>query len=103
MSTSPSPGTTVVAASGGSDTADQRAGSLPSRMLIAPIRGYQRFISPYLPPTCRYYPSCSSYAVTALKEHGAMRGMWLAVRRLARCHPWHDGGFDPVPPRKGTT
>jgi len=75
------------------------SGSFAARVLIAPIRFYQRFISPALPPTCRYAPSCSAYAVTALREHGALRGSWLAIRRLARCHPWHEGGWDPVQPR----
>lgn len=69
-----------------------------ARLLILPIRGYQRFISPLLPPACRFYPSCSAYAVEALKVHGAARGLWLAVRRIARCHPFHPGGLDPVPP-----
>jgi putative membrane protein insertion efficiency factor len=91
---------------GGSDAVGSgtsgRAGSFAARVLIAPIRFYQRFISPALPPTCRYTPSCSAYAVTALAEHGALRGSWLAIRRLARCHPWHEGGWDPVPPRKAT-
>jgi uncharacterized protein len=91
---------------GGSDAVEPgtsgRAGSFAARVLIAPIRFYQRFISPALPPTCRYTPSCSAYAVTALAEHGALRGSWLAIRRLARCHPWHEGGWDPVPPRKAT-
>ncbi len=77
--------------------------SVAVRVLSAPIRFYQRFISPALPPTCRYYPSCSAYAVGALQEHGALRGLWLAVRRIGRCHPWHAGGYDPVPPRRGTT
>ncbi|WP_082126612.1 membrane protein insertion efficiency factor YidD [Allosalinactinospora lopnorensis] len=72
-----------------------------ARLLILPIRGYQRFISPLFPPVCRFYPSCSAYAVQALQEHGALRGLWLAVRRIARCHPFHPGGLDPVPPRKG--
>ena len=72
--------------------------SLPVRLLLAPIRFYQRFISPALPPSCRYSPTCSSYAVEALQTHGAVRGSWLAVRRLSRCHPWHAGGYDPVPP-----
>lgn len=76
-------------------------GSVVARVLIGPIRFYQRFISPALPPTCRFSPSCSAYAVTALQEHGAVRGLWLSVRRLARCHPWHAGGYDPVPPRRG--
>ena len=69
-----------------------------ARVMIAPIRFYQRFISPGLPASCRYYPTCSSYAVEALQVHGAFRGSWLAARRLSRCHPWHQGGMDPVPP-----
>ncbi|MCV2392844.1 membrane protein insertion efficiency factor YidD [Actinotalea sp. M2MS4P-6] len=62
------------------------------------VRFYQLVISPWTPPTCRFYPSCSSYAVTALERHGALRGSWLAVRRLGRCHPWAAGGVDDVPP-----
>lgn len=73
--------------------------TLAARVLIVPIRGYQRFISPLFGPVCRFYPSCSHYAVEALQVHGALRGTWLAVRRLARCHPFHPGGLDPVPPR----
>ncbi|MGB8932638.1 MAG: membrane protein insertion efficiency factor YidD [Anaeromyxobacteraceae bacterium] len=67
------------------------------RALLALIRGYQRFISPGLPAACRFYPSCSSYAATAIERHGPVRGSWLAARRLARCHPFHPGGIDPVP------
>lgn len=70
-----------------------------ARVLIAPIRFYQRWISPGFPSTCRFYPSCSSYAVTALQVHGVPRGGYLAVRRLLKCHPWHPGGHDPVPAR----
>jgi putative membrane protein insertion efficiency factor len=69
-------------------------------VLIAPIRFYQRYISPMRPPTCRYYPTCSQYAVEALQLHGAIRGSWLATRRLLRCHPFHAGGADPVPEPK---
>lgn len=69
-------------------------------VLIAPIRFYQRFITPYTPATCRFYPTCSSYAVSALREHGAVRGTWLTLRRLGRCHPWSTGGVDHVPPRR---
>lgn len=73
------------------------APSLPSRILIAPIRLYQRFLSPLLPPSCRFTPTCSHYAVEALARHGALKGGWLAVRRIGRCHPWGPTGYDPVP------
>jgi uncharacterized protein len=65
--------------------------------LVLLVRLYQRLISPLLPPACRFYPSCSAYAVQALERHGAARGSWLTVRRLCRCHPFHPGGIDPVP------
>jgi putative membrane protein insertion efficiency factor len=71
--------------------------ALPRRALVSVIRGYQQFISPALPPSCRFYPSCSQYAIEAIARHGALRGSWLAARRLARCHPFHPGGVDPVP------
>ena len=71
--------------------------SYPGRAVALVIRGYQRFISPVLPPSCRFSPSCSQYAIEAVQRHGAMRGGWLAIRRVARCHPWHPGGYDPVP------
>ncbi|HEX3926932.1 MAG TPA: membrane protein insertion efficiency factor YidD [Gemmatimonadales bacterium] len=71
--------------------------SLPSRGAVALIRGYQRFISPGLPAACRFTPSCSQYAVEAIGRHGLLAGGWLAVRRIARCHPWNPGGSDPVP------
>jgi putative membrane protein insertion efficiency factor len=70
---------------------------LPRRALALLIRGYQRGISPGLPPSCRFTPSCSQYALEAVTRHGALKGTWLAVRRLVRCHPFHPGGFDPVP------
>ncbi len=73
--------------------------TMAARLLIVPVIGYRRFISPLLPPACRFYPSCSEYALEALRTHGAVRGLWLAVRRLARCHPFNPGGYDPVPPR----
>ena len=66
-------------------------------LLIFLVRGYQVVISPLLPSTCRFYPSCSAYAVEALERHGAWRGMKLTLRRLGRCHPFHPGGYDPVP------
>jgi uncharacterized protein len=65
---------------------------------VALLRVYQRFISPIIPPSCRFYPSCSAYAIEALQAHGLLRGSWLTVRRLLRCAPWHPGGYDPVPP-----
>lgn len=61
------------------------------------IRGYQRFISPMFPPSCRFTPSCSQYALEAVARYGLLRGSWLGGRRLLRCHPFHPGGFDPVP------
>ncbi|MGV8960446.1 MAG: membrane protein insertion efficiency factor YidD [Stenotrophomonas sp.] len=67
------------------------------RLLIATLRFYKRFISPLLGPRCRFVPSCSEYAMDAIARHGPLRGGWLAARRLARCHPLHPGGFDPVP------
>lgn len=74
-----------------------RAGPV-ARLLMLPIRAY-RLVSVHLPPRCRYYPSCSAYALEALELHGAGKGMWLAAKRIGRCHPWHDGGLDPVPAR----
>jgi putative membrane protein insertion efficiency factor len=71
-----------------------------SRILIVPIEAYRRLISPFLGQRCRFHPSCSAYAVEAIGTHGAIRGLWLASRRLARCHPWNAGGVDPVPPRR---
>jgi hypothetical protein len=65
--------------------------------LVLAVRLYQRFVSPLRPPTCRFYPSCSAYAVTALTRFGPIRGSWLTVRRLGRCHPWNPGGVDDVP------
>ena len=72
--------------------------SAAARVLMALITGYRRFISPLLSPRCRFAPSCSAYALEAVREHGALRGTWLAVRRIGRCHPFNPGGFDPVPP-----
>ena len=68
-----------------------------ARLLILPIRFYQKFISPLTPPLCRYTPTCSQYAVEALRKHGPLKGMYLAVRRILRCHPWGGHGYDPVP------
>lgn len=66
-------------------------------VLIGIIRGYRTFISPLLPPACRFIPSCSQYAIEAIERHGAARGAWLAIRRVLRCHPFCQGGYDPVP------
>ncbi|HEX7381902.1 MAG TPA: membrane protein insertion efficiency factor YidD [Nevskiaceae bacterium] len=72
------------------------------RVLIFLIFVYKIFISPLLGPRCRFYPSCSAYAAEAIRVHGCGRGLWLALRRLIRCHPLNPGGYDPVPPRAGT-
>jgi len=72
--------------------------SIASRLLVVPIEVYRHLVSPFLGQRCRFYPSCSAYAVGAIQTHGAGRGLWLAARRLARCHPWNAGGLDPVPP-----
>ena len=66
-------------------------------ILMLPIRAW-RLLSVHLPPRCRFHPSCSQYALDALSVHGAGQGTWLAIRRVGRCHPWHEGGLDPVPP-----
>ena len=67
------------------------------RLLVLLLRGYRYAISPWLGSACRFQPSCSVYAIEALQRHGAARGSWLAAKRVARCHPWCDGGYDPVP------
>ena len=67
------------------------------RLLLGGIRFYQTFISPMKPPTCRFYPSCSSYGAEAIRRYGTLKGSWLTVCRLSKCHPFHKGGFDPVP------
>jgi hypothetical protein len=66
-------------------------------VLILFVRAYRYLISPLIGPTCRFYPSCSCYAEEALERHGVIRGTWLTTRRILRCHPWHPGGYDPVP------
>lgn len=74
-------------------------GKFPSRMLIFSVKAYKLILSPYLGRNCRFYPSCSTYAVEAIERHGALRGTWLSMRRILRCHPWNAGGPDPVPER----
>ncbi|HEY0358563.1 MAG TPA: membrane protein insertion efficiency factor YidD [Mycobacteriales bacterium] len=73
-----------------------------ARLLLMVVGAYRRWVSPALPPRCRFYPSCSAYAVEALREHGAVRGGALTLWRLLRCHPFHPGGHDPVPPARST-
>ena len=84
---------------------DVRALSPAGWLLVGLLTFYRRFISPLLGPRCRFYPSCSAYALEAVQVHGALKGSWLAIRRLSRCHPFHAGGIDPVPgtePDKGS-
>ena len=73
------------------------------QILIALIKVYRYAISPYLAPSCRYTPTCSSYAIEAIERHGIFRGSWLALRRVSRCHPWHEAGYDPVPENNDLT
>jgi putative membrane protein insertion efficiency factor len=86
------------------NSGEQVAGARPSaaaRLLMVLLTGYRRFISPMMAPRCRFAPSCSAYALEAVARHGALWGTWLAIRRVARCHPFNPGGYDPVPPRRG--
>ena len=69
----------------------------PRVLAIAAVRVYRRLVAPLFPPSCRFSPSCSSYAITSLERHGLFKGGWLALRRIGRCHPWNPGGYDPVP------
>ncbi|WP_084546810.1 membrane protein insertion efficiency factor YidD [Glycomyces arizonensis] len=71
-----------------------------TRVVSLPIVAYRRWISPAIPNRCRFYPSCSAYTLEALSSHGPVRGIWLSLRRLGRCHPFHPGGYDPVPPSR---
>ncbi|ASI80088.1 membrane protein insertion efficiency factor YidD [Bacillus pacificus] len=70
------------------------------QIFIGIIRFYQKFISPMTPPTCRFYPTCSHYGLEAFQKHGAFKGFWLTCKRILKCHPFHPGGFDPVPDKK---
>ncbi|GAB3166226.1 hypothetical protein GCM10027059_25030 [Myceligenerans halotolerans] len=82
------------------ESSGSRLGDIPVIVLVGMIRVYQAFISPMSGPTCKYYPSCSRYAVIALRRHGALRGLGLALWRLLRCNPWSLGGVDDVPPAR---
>ncbi len=74
--------------------------SLAGRAIILLIRIYRLLFSPWIGQHCRFHPTCSAYAIEAIRRHGAARGSWLAAKRLGRCHPWHEGGVDPVPERE---
>jgi len=76
------------------------AASALGRLLVGLINIYRRFISPLFPPRCRFIPSCSTYAADAIAEYGPAKGVWLGVRRILRCHPFHPGGVDPIPRRQ---
>jgi uncharacterized protein len=81
--------------------AARRLVRLPAATVVLLLRIWQLVVSPLYGPTCRFYPSCSSYALEAVDRHGIVRGGWLAVKRLGRCHPWNPGGVDLVPPKAG--
>jgi len=68
-----------------------------TRILLMVIKAYQYLISPMLGPSCRFTPTCSEYAAQAVQKYGAIKGLWLGIKRVGRCHPWHDGGYDPLP------
>lgn len=70
------------------------------KILLFLIKFYQKAISPLTPPTCRFHPTCSHYGFEAIETHGVFKGSWLAIRRISKCHPFHEGGFDPVPEKK---
>lgn len=76
-------------------------GRLAKDAAIWPLRAYQRYLSPLKgAPSCRFHPTCSTYAIEAIERHGVIRGSWLGLKRVLRCHPFHPGGYDPVPPRR---
>jgi len=71
--------------------------NMPMHAAILLIKGYQKMVSPWLGPRCRFHPTCSNYCIEALKQHGMVHGLWLGMKRICKCHPFHSGGFDPVP------
>ena len=79
---------------------DPASPALPTLALAGAVRAYKLLVSPLLGTNCRFLPSCSSYAIEAIEAHGPLAGSWLAIKRLLRCHPWHPGGVDEVPPRR---
>lgn len=81
-------------------TIGKTVAALPARCVLLLIRAYQLLLSPLLGPRCRFYPSCSQYTLDAIRGHGLLRGGWLGVRRISRCHPLNPGGYDPVPPSR---
>lgn len=96
-----SPSGTGIPAPGRAQSGDGRSTlprmGMPAAILALPVRGYRLFLSPWIGHGCRFQPTCSAYALEALRRHGALRGGWLTLRRLARCHPWGGQGYDPVP------
>ncbi|MCK5676022.1 MAG: membrane protein insertion efficiency factor YidD [Verrucomicrobia bacterium] len=74
--------------------------AVPAKVAIMLVRLYQKMVSPWLGPRCRFHPSCSNYCIEALQQHGMVRGLWLGVKRIFKCHPFHPGGYDPVPEKR---
>ncbi len=74
--------------------------SIPAKAAILLVKGYQKLLSPWLGQRCRFHPSCSNYCIEALQQHGMVRGLWLGLKRILKCQPFHPGGYDPVPERK---
>lgn len=77
-----------------------KVSALPRAALLSAIQGYRKYISPLFPPTCRYVPSCSEYAIIAIRRFGCIKGGWMATKRVVRCNPWHTCGYDPVPEKE---
>jgi len=73
---------------------------MPAKAMVLLVKGYQKTVSPWLGQRCRFHPSCSNYCIEALQQHGMVRGLWFGVKRIFKCHPFHPGGYDPVPEKK---